>query len=287
MARDPQNLHGPSLLSQCILDAPQFPQSSLFALSLLRSYRESLSVTRGKAIVSSRRASYLAASFATTVCASKELYLTAAVAAHEHSWSPLHYHTSPSLCLLPRRTRVQDTPLSFRLLSAMCSCGFSTRGFKTFWHLCLQLSLFVLCHTSLWATSLLLSPLAAPSIYHTDIELRRHACRRLSPVSPVQSVSSGCTSERSRHYPGCLELGAFQFVFVGLEIQGLLAGSAYSQQAFLGRSVDGTRCPRDQSKFALASRITRLFLGASLLVMLSCLSYVPPMNSSISVVGIP
>ena len=61
-----------------IQDAPQFPQSSLIALSLLRSYRESLSVTRAKPIVSSRRASYLAASFATTVCASKELYLTAA-----------------------------------------------------------------------------------------------------------------------------------------------------------------------------------------------------------------
>ena len=102
--------------------------------------------------------------------------------------SLLHYHTSPSLCLLPRRTRVKDTPLLFRLLSARCSCGFSTRGSKTFWHLCLQLSLFVLCLASLWATSLLLSPLAAPSIYHTDIELRRHACRRLSPVPPLAGL---------------------------------------------------------------------------------------------------
>ena len=56
--QDPQNLHGPFFLSQCIQDAPQFPQSSLFALSLLRSYRESLSVTRAKPLVSSRRASY-------------------------------------------------------------------------------------------------------------------------------------------------------------------------------------------------------------------------------------
>ena len=96
VARDQQNLHGPSLLSQCIQDAPQFPQSSLFALSLLRSYRESLSVTKAKPLVSSRRASYLAASFATMVCASKELYLTAAVAAHEHSWSPLFSTTTPA-----------------------------------------------------------------------------------------------------------------------------------------------------------------------------------------------
>ena len=42
------------------------------------------------------RASYLAASFATTVCASKELYLTAAVAAHEHSRSPLFSTTTPA-----------------------------------------------------------------------------------------------------------------------------------------------------------------------------------------------
>ena len=96
VAREPQNLHGPSLLSQCIQDAPQFPQSPLFALSLLRSYRESLSVTRAKPLVSSRRASYLAASFATTVCASKDLYLTAAVAANEHSWSPLFSTTTPA-----------------------------------------------------------------------------------------------------------------------------------------------------------------------------------------------
>ena len=39
MARDPQNLHGPALLSQCPQDAPQHPQPSLFALSLLRSYK--------------------------------------------------------------------------------------------------------------------------------------------------------------------------------------------------------------------------------------------------------
>ena len=39
MARDPQNLHGPALLSQCSQGAPQHPQPSLFALSLLRSYK--------------------------------------------------------------------------------------------------------------------------------------------------------------------------------------------------------------------------------------------------------
>ena len=74
----------------------------------------------------------------------------------------LHLHTSPSLRLLPGRTRVKDTPLLFRQLSARCSRGISTRGSKTFWHLCLQLSLFVLWPTSLLATSVLLSPLAAP-----------------------------------------------------------------------------------------------------------------------------
>ena len=39
MARYPQNLHGPALLSQCPQGAPQHPQPSLFALSLLRSYK--------------------------------------------------------------------------------------------------------------------------------------------------------------------------------------------------------------------------------------------------------
>ena len=98
--------------------------------------------------------------------------------------SSLHHHISLSLRLLSGRTRVKDTPLLFRLLSARCSRGISTRGSKTFWHLCLQLSLFVLCFTILWKTSFLLSPLAAPSIYHTGIELRRHDCRRLPPVPP-------------------------------------------------------------------------------------------------------
>ena len=64
-----------------------------------------------------------------------------------------------------------------------------------------------------------------------------------------------------------------------LEIQGPHAGAAYSSN--IDRSVDETRCPRDQPKSASASRIRRLFLGASLLVMLSCLSEVPPKNSSI------
>ena len=94
MARDPQNLHGPSLLSQYHTGRSTVPP--FFPLSLLRSYRESLSVTRAKPLVSSCRASYLAASFATTVCASKELYLTAAVAAHEHSWSHLFSTTTPT-----------------------------------------------------------------------------------------------------------------------------------------------------------------------------------------------
>ena len=44
--------------------------------------------------------------------------------------SLLHHHASPSLHLLPGRTRVKDTPLLFRLLSARCSRGLSTRGSK-------------------------------------------------------------------------------------------------------------------------------------------------------------
>ena len=128
-------------------------------------------MTRAKPPVSSCRASYHAAS----VAASKDLYLAAAVAAHYmHSWPHLFSTTTPA-----------DTPLLFRLLSARCSRCISTKGSKTFWHLCLQLSLFVLCLTSLSATSLLLSPLAVPSIYHTGIELWRHACRRVSPVPPL------------------------------------------------------------------------------------------------------
>ena len=69
---NPQKLHRPAMLSQCPQDAPQLPQSSppplspTFALT-----RHSLSVTS----ISFRRASHLDASFATTVSASKELYL--------------------------------------------------------------------------------------------------------------------------------------------------------------------------------------------------------------------
>ena len=138
MARDPQNLHGPALLSQCPQGAPQHPQSSLFALSL--------SVTRAKPPVSSCRASYHAASVAATVSASKDLYLAAAVAAHyKHSWSPLFSTTTPaplSVCS-PDTLASKIHKILFRLLSARCSRGISTKGSKTFWHLCLQLSLFV------------------------------------------------------------------------------------------------------------------------------------------------
>ena len=185
--------------------------------------------------------------------------------------SLLHHHTSHILRLLPGRTLVKDIPLLFRLLSARCSRGISTRVSKTFWHLCLQLSLFVLCLSSLSATSLLLSLMTAPSIYHTGIELRRHACRRLKSCL-LQDCFCGCTSERSRHYPGCLELGAFQLDSVGFRDPGTPCRRCILQQASLGRSVDVTRCPLDQSKSAPVSRIRRLFLGASLLVMLSCLS---------------
>ena len=79
----------------------------------------------------------------------------------------------------------------------------------------------------------------------------------------------GCTSERSRHYAGCLELGAFQLVFVGFKDRGTSCRRCIIQQASLGRSVDERRCPRDQPQSATARRIRRLFLAASLLAMLS------------------
>ena len=70
---------------------PSLPSllSPSFALT-----RDSQPVTRPKPPVSSRRASYLGASFAATVSASKEQYLAAAEAAHEHSSSPLFSTTT-------------------------------------------------------------------------------------------------------------------------------------------------------------------------------------------------
>ena len=139
---------------RALLSTPSLP----FSLSPSFAHiRDSLSVTRAKPPVSSCRASYHTASVAATVSASKDLYLAAAVAAHyNHSWSPLFSTSTPApLSVCAGHTRVKDTPLLFRLLSARCSRGISTKGSKTIWHLCLQLSLFVLCLTSLSATSLL------------------------------------------------------------------------------------------------------------------------------------
>ena len=96
MARDPQNLHGPALLSQCPQDGPQHPQPSLFALSLLRSYKGLTVGDQTKAtsiLLSSQLPRRLCCR---TVSASKELYLAAAVATHEHSWSPLFSTTTPA-----------------------------------------------------------------------------------------------------------------------------------------------------------------------------------------------
>ena len=157
MARDPQNLHGPSLLSQCPQDAPQHPQPSLFALSLLRSYKgltvgdqtEATSILLSSQLPRRLRCRHglrLKRAVSGSRCGRPRAQLVSFL---------FHYLTSPSLRLLPGHTRVKDTPLLFRLLSARCSRGISTRGSKTFWLLCLQLSLFVLCLTSLSATSLL------------------------------------------------------------------------------------------------------------------------------------
>ena len=76
-----------------LLSTPSLPSSLSPSFALTR---DSLSVTRPKPPVSSCRASYHAAFVAATVSASKELYLAAAVAAHEHSWSPLLSTTTPA-----------------------------------------------------------------------------------------------------------------------------------------------------------------------------------------------
>ena len=52
----------------------------------------------------------------------------------------------------------------------------------------------------------------------------------------------GCTSERSRHYPGCLELGAFELVSDGIRDRGILCWRSILQQFSLGRSVDERHC---------------------------------------------
>ena len=83
---------------RALLSTPSLPSSLSPSFAHTR---DSLSVTRAKPPVSSCWASYLAASVAATVSASKELYLAAAVAAHEHSWSPLFSTTTqapPSVC---------------------------------------------------------------------------------------------------------------------------------------------------------------------------------------------
>ena len=67
------------------------------------------------------------------------------------SFPPPHQPLPPSA----PRTHSRQRYTLIRLLSARCSRGISTKGSKTFWHLCLQLSLFVLCLIYLSATSLL------------------------------------------------------------------------------------------------------------------------------------
>ena len=232
MARDPQNLHGPALLYQCPQNAPQFPQSSLVALSLLRSYR-GLTVGDQSNATSILPSSQLPRRLRCRHGLRLKRDVSGSRYGHPRAQlvsSLLHHHTSPSLRLLPGRTRVKDTPLLFRLLSAKCFRGISARGSKTFWHLCLQLSLLVLCLSSLSATSLLLSPMAAPSIYHTGIELRRHACRRLSPVHDCMTASEGVLLSVPDIILAGLSWVRSSFSLLVLEIQGHHAGAAYSSK---------------------------------------------------------
>ena len=142
---------------RALLSTPSLPSSLSPSFALTR---DSLSVTRAKPPVSSCRASYHAASVAATVSVSKDLYLAAAVADHyKHSWSPLFSTTTPA-------------PLS------VCSPDTLASKIHPYYFDC-----FRLCAPAA-------SPPRAPkhsgtsSIYHTGIELRRHACRRVSPVPP-------------------------------------------------------------------------------------------------------
>ena len=120
-----------------------------------------------------------------------------------------------------------------------------------------------------------LSPVVSPgSPIHLSYRHRAAAsCLSATVSSPASCrTASVCTyaSEHSRHYSGSLELGTFQLVSVGFRNSGTPCRSCILQQPSLGRSVDETRShalpPRP------ATRIRRLFLGTSLLMMLSCLS---------------
>ena len=213
--------HRSFMVQLCCLSAHRTLLSSSSLPSLLSPScalaRDSLSVTKATPPVSSRSASHLSASFSATVSASKELYPPPVGAAHRHTSVYLRLLPGHGAIRLYRQPATPPSLLqcSLRYLSLMCfrirflgvgiehiagktalprlppphtsarcSHGISTRGSKTVWHLCLQLFFVVLCLTFLSATSLLLSHLAAPSIYHTGVELQLHACLQLSPVLP-------------------------------------------------------------------------------------------------------
>ena len=183
MARDPQNFHGTALLSQCPQDAPQHLQPSLFALSLLRSYK-GLTVgdqTKATSILllsqlprrlPCRHGLRIKRAVFGSRCGRPRAQLVSSL---------FHHHTSSSLRLLPGHTRVKDTPLLFRLLSARCSRGISTQNILA--PVPPAFLIRPLPHLPLGNLSPIVSP-GTPSIYHTGIELRRHACRRLPPVPP-------------------------------------------------------------------------------------------------------
>ena len=253
-----------------LLSTPSLPSSLSPSFALTR---DSLSVTRPKPPVSSCRASYHAASVAATVSASKDLYLAAAVAAHKHSWSPLFSTTTPA----PPSVCFPDTLASkihpyyfdcFRLGAHAASPPGAPKHSGT----CASSFPYLFSASPPSRQPLSCSlPWQPPSSIIHGIELRRHACHCLQSRL-LQDCFCGCTSEHSRHYPGWLDLGTFQLVSVGFRDPGTPCRRCILQQASLGRSVDETRCPRDQPKSAPASRIRRLFLGDSLLMMLSCLS---------------
>ena len=162
------------------------PQPSLFALSLLRSYK-GLTVgdqTKATSILLSsqlprrlrcRLGFRLKRAVSGSRCGRPRAQLV----------SLFHHHTSPSLHLLPGHTRVKDTPLLFRLLSARCSLSRHLhQGLQNILSPVPPAFLIrPLPHLPLGNLSPVVFP-GSPLHLSYSIELRRHACRRLSPVPP-------------------------------------------------------------------------------------------------------
>ena len=187
---------------RALLSTPSLPSSLSPSFAHTR---DSLSVTRAKPPISSCRASYHAASVAATVSASKELYLAAAVAAHyKHSCSPLFSTTTPaplSVCS-PDTLASKIHPYYFDCFRLGAPAASPPRAPK---------------HSGTCASSFPYSSSASPpsrqplscSLPWQPLPsiIQAESCG-VMPVGEclqsrlLQDCFCGCTSERSRHYPG-------------------------------------------------------------------------------------